>query len=114
MVAVDLAEHRDDQLLEDADLCLLLWHDGWEFGQLVGKVSSAMDYDGQWDWTIKYRKSKAYYVLNRLALYPQGDHLSWCCDAKTHRLGKVKRSTPVTLTAARKFAVKFVDCSTAT
>jgi len=80
-----------DKAESDADLCLLLWQDGWKFVQVVGKVSSRKSYlqDLDWDWGIKRRvPNGAYYVINSFDLnaISYREHLSWLCDPQTHSL----------------------------
>jgi hypothetical protein len=72
---------------ENAELCLLLWQDGWQFVQHVGKVSGSIGYDGQPDWVLKTGSSpRAIYLVSKLELYPSGEHASWLCDPQRHRL----------------------------
>ena len=75
-----------------ADLCLLLWQDGWKFVQSVGKVPSRnrADYHEQeWDWRImRHLPNGPFYVINNFDVYGTSNrqHLSWICDPKTHSL----------------------------
>lgn len=81
---------------DDADLCLLLWNDGWKFAQWAGKVQwepSATqwspDETQNWIWGIKQRAPDApYYVISSFDLngLSYRDHFSWFCDPKTHSL----------------------------
>ena len=74
---------------DDAELCLLLWQDGWKFAQWVGKVSWERRDQQDWDWGIKRRAPKgAYYVIDSLDpnALSYREHLSWYCDPQTHSL----------------------------
>jgi hypothetical protein len=80
----------------DADLCLLLWKDGWKFAQWAGKVqwepSATQVSPGEtqnWIWGIKQRAPDApYYVISSFDVngLSYRDHFSWLCDPKTHSL----------------------------
>lgn len=86
LVAVNEKKSQTDSS-ESAELCLLLWQDGWRFVQHVGKVSATIGYDGQPDWELKNDNSpRAIYLVSRLELYPPGEYASWLCDPQTHRL----------------------------
>ena len=78
----------------DANLCLLLWQDGWKFAQRVGTVSSAPNASNWgrpqgWDWDIKRQvPRRVYYVINSFDPNCVGhrERLSWLCDPQTHSL----------------------------
>jgi hypothetical protein len=89
LVAVQMHEGKPDQSPEDSDLCLLLWKQGWRFVQAVGKVTTQGETaeNDEFNGEIKQRVSThSLYVINRLGLYPAGEHTSWLCDSKPHRL----------------------------
>ena len=87
LVAVDFSKHQPGKPAGDGDLCLLLWNNGWQFQQWVGKVSLKSEDGTQVNWEIRYRKSKnTFYVVDRPEVFAKGPHLSWLCDVKTHTL----------------------------
>ncbi len=88
VVAVQMQKLKPDQPREDADLCLLLWEDGWRFEQWAGKVSANENYDGNaLDWSLKERRvTHTFYIISGLNLNACGARQSWFCDPEKHRL----------------------------
>jgi hypothetical protein len=93
LVAVKSDKAKTD---DDADLCLLLWDDGWKFVQWAGKIpkfeapvtSGSLD-PQDWNWALKRRvPGDPYYVVSGLDLNTLSyqKHPSWLCDPKTHSL----------------------------
>ena len=88
LVAVQMQKLKPNQPREDADLCLLLWKDGWQFEQRAGKVSANENDDGNaLDWALKERRvTDTFYIISGLDLNASGRRLSWFCNPEKHRL----------------------------